>query len=71
MPLDNKTICIYNCNYSFEWDENKRLSNLEKHNLDFFDAHELWDSSMLIADDQRKANTREITHYEKNIKDKK
>src|SRR3989338_2007746 len=31
MPLDNKTICIYNCNYSFEWDENKRLSNLEKH----------------------------------------
>ena len=37
----------------FEWDENKRLSNLEKHGLDFFDAAELWSFPMMICEDQR------------------
>ncbi|OGT26534.1 MAG: hypothetical protein A3I77_06735 [Gammaproteobacteria bacterium RIFCSPLOWO2_02_FULL_42_14] len=91
---------------NFEWDDNKRMMNLEKHGLDFFDAHELWDSPMLVADDQRyhygenrfialgllknhvvvcaytirenetirvisfrKANSREVKHYEKIIKE--
>ena len=27
----------------FEWDENKRLSNLEKHRLDFWDAIKIFD----------------------------
>jgi uncharacterized protein len=27
---------------SFEWDENKRISNLEKHGIDFIDAIEIF-----------------------------
>ena len=26
----------------FEWDENKRHINIEKHGIDFVDAKELW-----------------------------
>jgi uncharacterized DUF497 family protein len=26
----------------FEWDEEKRLANLEKHGIDFFDARTMW-----------------------------
>ena len=33
----------------FEWDENKRLSNLEKHNLDFMDSHLLFDGRQSIT----------------------
>ncbi len=53
MTVDKKDVCIYNCIKRFEWDENKRISNLEKHGIDFFDAHEIWDSLMLVADDLR------------------
>jgi len=28
---------------NFEWDENKRISNLEKHFLDFIDAQSMFD----------------------------
>lgn len=27
---------------SFEWDENKRKRNIEKHGIDFLDAKEIW-----------------------------
>lgn len=53
MVLDMKYVCIYNCIDQFEWDENKRIQNVEKHGLDFLDAHELWDAPMLIARDDR------------------
>lgn len=37
----------------FEWDTLKQMTNLDKHGLDFFDAHERWESPMLVAIDQR------------------
>lgn len=33
----------------FEWDENKRLINLEKHNLDFLDARLFFDGRAIIT----------------------
>lgn len=34
-----------------EWDEHKRLSNIEKHDLDFADAKRLdWDNANVIPD---------------------
>ena len=33
----------------FEWDEAKRLSNIEKHGLDFEDAVTLFDGQHIIA----------------------
>lgn len=38
---------------NFEWDENKRVLNLEKHAVDFIDAYELWLSPMAVFEDQR------------------
>lgn len=37
----------------FEWDEDKRLANLDKHGLDFADAPELFTGQMVIAQDRR------------------
>jgi len=34
---------------AFEWDENKRLSNLAKHGLDFVDAVVVFSDQHLIA----------------------
>ena len=33
----------------FEWDENKRLSNLAKHQLDFIDARLLFDGRQTVT----------------------
>jgi uncharacterized DUF497 family protein len=33
----------------FEWDENKRVSNLEKHSLDFYDAIHVFNGPYLQA----------------------
>ena len=33
----------------FEWDERKRLANLEKHGIDFRDAKEIWQGHVLEA----------------------
>lgn len=33
----------------YEWDENKRLSNIEKHGFDFIDADDLFDAPHRIA----------------------
>ena len=38
----------------FEWDEAKRLANLDKHGLDFNDAPELFKGGMVIALDRRR-----------------
>lgn len=41
----------YNNGMELEWDEAKRLSNLEKHGLDFTDAPKLdWDNATFIQD---------------------
>ncbi len=31
----------------FEWDENKRLTNIEKHGIDFEDAIGIWESDVI------------------------
>jgi uncharacterized DUF497 family protein len=39
----------------YEWDENKRLSNLKKHGLDFVDAYYVFeDKNAIICSDKRK-----------------
>ena len=37
----------------FEWDENKRRSNLSKHGIDFVDAAKIFNSSVLERVDNR------------------
>ena len=38
----------------FEWDERKRLTNLDKHGLDFVEAEEIFEGPMLVALDTRR-----------------
>ena len=38
----------------FEWDERKRLTNLDKHGLDFVEAEEMFEGPMLVALDTRR-----------------
>ncbi|MFP4671498.1 MAG: BrnT family toxin [Desulfohalobiaceae bacterium] len=37
----------------FEWDDNKRASNLEKHGIDFQDAVKFFDSDVICFEDNR------------------
>jgi uncharacterized DUF497 family protein len=37
----------------FEWDEDKRLKNLQQHHLDFLDAHEFFGGEIAEAADER------------------
>lgn len=37
----------------FEWDENKRLSNIEKHGIDFADAVKIFDAFAVTRQDTR------------------
>ena len=37
----------------FEWDENKRISNLESHGVDFKDAALIFTNVVLEAEDKR------------------
>lgn len=37
----------------YEWDENKRVSNLEKHGIDFRDAARVFDSDVICFEDNR------------------
>lgn len=37
----------------FEWDENKRLSNLQKHGIDFVDIPHLFEGRILSIEDVR------------------
>ena len=39
----------------FEWDETKRLANIEKHHIDFVDAISIFHQDVLTAPDERKA----------------
>ena len=38
---------------NFEWDESKNKINIRKHDLDFFDAWEVFQNPMLIETDNR------------------
>ncbi len=38
----------------FEWDDPKNAVNIEKHGIDFNDAHELFEGDKLIIQDDRK-----------------
>ncbi len=38
----------------FEWDDKKRLSNLEKHRIDFADVIQLFKNPYLTKEDRRK-----------------
>jgi len=38
----------------FEWDKRKNQANIEKHGLDFADAHKVFESPMLVKIDDRK-----------------
>lgn len=37
----------------FEWDEAKRLANLEKHGIDFIDVLEVFDGGIVTVEDDR------------------
>jgi uncharacterized DUF497 family protein len=37
----------------FEWDERKNHANVEKHGLDFADAHKVFKAPMLVKLDER------------------
>ena len=37
----------------FEWDESKRAENIDKHDLDFADAWQIFDAPMLVDIDNR------------------
>lgn len=37
----------------FEWDEAKNLENIRKHEIDFADVPEMFDSPMLVEPDDR------------------
>ena len=39
----------------FVWDEAKRISNLEKHGLDFADAHRVFAGAMIVFEDTRES----------------
>jgi uncharacterized DUF497 family protein len=37
----------------FEWDESKRISNIRKHGIDFFDVSTVFEGSILTIEDDR------------------
>ncbi len=38
---------------NFVWDENKRLKNIEKHGLDFNDVEQVFNSPLILFEDNR------------------
>jgi uncharacterized protein len=54
MSLVVVTFCMYISFMTFERDEEKRLSNLAKHGIDFMDAPEMFAGPMLLSEDTRK-----------------
>lgn len=52
---------VWNMKY-FEWDENKRKHNLEKHGIDFIDAIEIFkDTNRIEFENSKNAETRTQT----------
>jgi len=51
---------------NYEWDEAKRISNLDLHKLDFADAQEFdWESALVIRDDRKEYNEQRFIAYGK------
>jgi uncharacterized protein len=40
----------------FEWDEDKRLTNLRKHGVDFVDVTSIFDRDMIMVEDDLNAD---------------
>jgi uncharacterized protein len=40
----------------FEWDEDKRLTNLRKHGVDFVDVPSIFDRDMIMVEDDLNAD---------------
>ena len=51
--LDATTICNYNMNVNFEWDEKKRQANIHKHGIDFVDISPLFEGEIVTIEDKR------------------
>ena len=51
--LDVTTICTYNSFVRFEWDEDKRQSNILKHGIDFVDIEEVFEDEIITILDNR------------------
>ena len=47
------TICSYNWDMEFEWDESKRISNIRKHGIDFYDISRVFSGSIVTIEDAR------------------
>ena len=45
---------VYTAIMKFEWDENKNEKNIERHGIDFQDAHLIFEHPVLIKTDTRK-----------------
>ena len=52
-PLDVTTDCNYNMDVEFEWDEDKRQTNIRNHGIDFFDVPPLFDGYTVTVEDTR------------------
>jgi uncharacterized DUF497 family protein len=51
---------------TFEWDENKNLENIEKHNVSFETAQEaFYDNKRIIIKDKKHSKKRKILLYRK------
>lgn len=44
---------MYNHSMSYEWDEQKRQINIQKHGIDFNDVPEIFDSDIITIHDER------------------
>ncbi|MEK6756401.1 MAG: BrnT family toxin [Bacteroidota bacterium] len=57
--LDATTKRHYNYGTIYEWDERKRVSNLEKHGLDFYRAKRVYEADRKITIETTKEGSRE------------
>ncbi len=53
LGVDEVTIRNYNIAMRFKWDEAKRLSNIEKHGIDFVDVPAMFDGDVVTIADER------------------
>jgi len=51
--FDVLTIWQYNYSMQFEWDENKRLINIQKHGIDFADVPSIFEHNIVTVIDDR------------------
>jgi uncharacterized DUF497 family protein len=51
--LETRFLFGYNLYREFEWDENKRLSNIRKHGIDFVDIPVVFEGDTLTVEDDR------------------